>query len=317
MTTPIGGDLEPVVPEQAEIGGDEDREYDNLEDAMAALEDDEQPDEEEPDTEEAEDDAEEVDDPEDEDEESDDGDAIVELPDGEKLTLSEIADLKANGLRAADYTRKTTELSERRKEAEQAKAQYDERLQFVEVTLQNVQTFVEGLIPPEPSIDMARSDPAGFLEAQTVRQTAIAELSKLIRQPESVKAHKGQMTDADTRAYKDAESEKLVKAMPHLRDPVKRHAFDEAIAKTAADFGFSPEEIAATADHRILQLVHYARMGKRSETNRNNAKRRVQTPAKGKPKPSQSAAPTAKNRNAMQRLSKSGSYEDALSVDFD
>lgn len=316
MTTPDGGDLEPVVEEQAQDSGPEDLEYDNLDDALAALGDDDPPDEEEP-AEASEDEADEADEADDEDEESDVEDAIVELPDGEKLSLSEIADLKANGLRAADYTRKTTEIANERKAVEQTKAQYAERLQFAESTLQKIHQFVEGMIPPEPSLDMARADPGAFMEARAIREQAIAELTKLVTIGENVKSHKGGASEADAKAFREAETKKLVETMPHLRDPVKKHAFDEAVAKTAADFGFSPEEIAATADHRILRLVHYARMGKRSETNRNNAKRRVQTPTKGKAKPSQAPAQTVQSRQAMQRLAKSGSYEDALRVDFD
>ena len=319
MTTPEnGGDLEPVVPEQADGPDLEDQTYDNFEDALKALgSDDDLPEEEEPDPEEepeSDDEPEEEDDP--EEEESDAGDAIVELPDGETLTLSEIADLKANGLRAADYTHKTTEVA-REKEAVQAlRSQYEQNLQYVETTQQNIAKFVEGLIPPEPSLELAQTNPAEYTQARALREAAIAELNKLVSIGDDVKGHKATASEADMKAYRDKETAALVKAMPHLKDPVKKHAFDEAVSKTAEEFGFSPEEIGATADHRILQLVHYARMGKRSEQNRNNAKRRVQTPTKGKPKPAAAPAKTAQNRDAMRRLSKSDSLENGLAVDF-
>lgn len=317
MTTPgKGGDLEPNVEEQVEANDIEDQDldgFDNLDDAADALLDDE-PDDEEP-TEETEPD----DEPEaeTEDEESDTGDAIVELPDGETLTLSEIADLKANGLRAADYTHKTTELAREREAAKAIETQYAERLQYAESTLQNISGFVEGLIPPPPPIELAQADPGAYTQQKAIRDAAIAELQKLTEIGEGVKAHRAGVSEADMTAYRERERAALVKAMPHLSDPVKRQAFDKVVADTAQQFGFTADEIAQTADHRILQMVHYARMGKRSEANRNNAKRRVQTPATGKAKPAQMSAQQSQNRNAMQRLSKSGSINDAMEIDFD
>ena len=143
----------------------------------------------------------------------------------------------------------------------------------------------------------------------------MGELQKLFDIQKDVDGHKTETSGKDAEAYRTEQAASLVKAMPHLSDPVKRAAFDREVAATAQEFGFSADEIAATADSRILQMVHYARIGKRSEQNRNNAKRRVQTPMKGKARPS-ATTPKA-NPKAMQRLSKSGSIHDAMEIDFD
>lgn len=319
--TPTGGDLEPVVAEQAETPIVEDHFFDNLDDAVDALDDD-MPENEEPDLEpEAEETPEPEDEPEEteaEEPESDEGDAFVTLPDGSEITLSEIADLQANGLRSADYTQKTTEVAEQRKALEAERQTYSERLQFTETALRNVTKFIEGIIPPEPTIDMAQTDPGAYTQAMALRNGAIAELQQVMKVSDGVNGHKAQVSDADLAAYKNRENGALVKAMPHLADPVKRAAFDKAVSETAADFGFSPDEIAQTADSRILQMVHYAKLGKLSAQNRANAKRRVQTPMRSKPQTAKAVSgQTMKNRQAMQRLSKSGSIEDALEIDFD
>lgn len=325
--TEKGGDLEPVVQEQAESAETQDRDidYDNLDDAINALaDDDEYPSDEEPETEDEAPEDDQDDDPDEEpeaeaeDEESDEGDAFVELPDGDTLTLSEIADLRANGLRSADYTHKTEALAREREEVEEIKSQYTERTQFAETVLQNIAGFVEGLIPAEPDIRLAQTDPGAYTQQKAIREAAIQELNKLTTIGNGIKDHKSKASEADMQAYREREQKALAKAMPHLADPVKKAAFDKAVTETAAEFGFSPDEIESTADHRVLQLVHYARLGKRSEQNRNNAKKRVmQTPQKGKAKPAQQTARQSQNRDAMRRLSKSGSYEDALRIDFD
>lgn len=322
-----GGDLESVVPEQADVADpqDQDIDFDNLDDAINAIaDDDEDTLDEEPETEEDAEDDDQGDDPDDdpeadaEDEESDEDEAFVELPDGETLTLSEIADLRANGLRDADYRRKTAEVARMREEVEQTEARVKERDQYVETALRNIAGFVESMIPAEPDIQLAQTNPAAYTQQKAIREAAIQELNRLTTIGKDVESHKAQASEAEMRAYREREEKALVKAMPHLSDPAKKAAFDKATAEFAAEIGFSPEEIEATADHRVLQLVHYARLGKRAEHNRNNAKRRkVQTPSKGKPKATQSQPDRNRNRERMQRLTKSGAYEDALSIDFD
>lgn len=318
-----GGDLDTVSEEQAPVEVEQDREYDNLDDAAAALKDmEEGPDEEEPtepeepeETEADEDEAEEETDDGDE-EESEAGDAVVTLPDGETMTVSELMELRGNGLRQADYTAKTTELAQQRKALEAERGQYAERLQFAETAMQNLAGYLEGLIPPEPSLQLAQSDPSSYQYQRALRESAIGELQKLVQMKGGIDQHKGQASEADQHRYREAEQAKLVKAMPHLSDPLKRTAFDQAVKETAIEFGFSEQEAAGVADARVLQLVHYARLGKRAEHNRNNAKKRVETPKQGKAKPAQQTASDQRNREAMRRLSKTGSYEDALKVDF-
>lgn len=317
--TPNGADLEPVVAEQVDAPIEEDQYFDSLDDAADALADDmlddEQPveDGEEPEPEaEEEPEGEEAEEP-----ESDPSDAFVEMPDGTELSLSEIADLQANGLRAQDYTHKTTEVAREREAVDAAKQTYSDRIQYAETTLQKLSGFVESLIPPEPSIELAQTNPGAYTQQLAVRNGALSELQKVFAIKDDMQAHKGKVSEADMSAYSTREGASLVKAMPHLADPVKKAAFDKSVAETAAEFGFTPEEIASTKDHKILQLVHYARLGKQASKNRANAKRRVQTPTKGKAKVTKAPVQNAKNMAALKRLSKSGSINDAMDIDFD
>lgn len=305
------GDLEAVDVDNdvdAEIT-DQDLDFDdsdNLDDADTETNDDET---------DADDDAEaEADDTAEDDADEEADDVLVTLDGGEQIPLS---DLKLGYLRQQDYTHKTMQAAEATKAADKAKETFEARAHEAETTLNKVLSFVGNLIPDEPDLALLQTDPNAYNYQLAMRQAVEKELMGLVEIGEEIQAKGQEFSAEDMREQWEKSNAELVKAMPHLSDPARRHAFDEANRKTAAEFGFSPEEIEGTHDHRVLRMVHYARIGMRAEHNRNNAKRRVETPksakAKGKP-----VSPSARqNKNAMQRLSKSGSLEDALAVDFD
>jgi hypothetical protein len=315
------GDLDAIADDNTDAEFGEDQFFGSLDEAVAMLKDDSDV-EEEPEEEASDDDTEEPEDEEaSEDEDGDDDDSeepeseddvTVTLDGGEQIPLSE---LKNGYFRQKDYTAKTTELANDRKAAEALREEYVTRQKSVETTLQNLSNYLQGLVPPEPSLSLAQSNPSQYQYERALRENAIAELGQVIQMQEEAVSEGQGFSAEEINRMKAAEQEKLVKAMPHLADPGRRVAFDAAVKETAQKFGFTEDEIAQTADSRILQLVHFAGIGKRAVENRANAKRRVETPKKGRTKASK--APPARNRQAMQRLSKSGSIDDALAVDFD
>jgi hypothetical protein len=292
---------EVMFDEQVEQGADEDQSLDTLEDALDALVDDDGQDGEP----EAEADVE---------PDADEDDSVLVTLDGEdKVSLKE---LKAGYFRQKDYTLKTTEVAQERKAIEATKAGLTERTSVLETALQNLSGYLERLIPPDPPLQLAQTDPGRFQYQRALRESAIAELTQLVTIRGAVDQQKQSMTAAELREYREAEQSRLVKAMPELADPVKRIAFDQSVKSAAKSFGFSDEEIDATSDSRILQMVHFARIGKRAVENKQNALKRVETPRAAKVK---SATPpvNVENKKAMHALSKSGSIKDAMRIDFD
>jgi hypothetical protein len=294
------GEAEGIVDEQAETGGDEDQFFDSPEAAAEALEDDAEP-EEEPVAEEA-------------DAESEDDDGVeVTLDSGDKVTLKE---LKEGYFRAKDYTHKTTEVANERKAVEATKSQLSEQAKVIDTVAQNLHDYLQSLIPPPPSIELARTNPGEYQYQLAIRENAIAELQQLGTMKGAVDQSRQAMSEAELRDYQAREQAALVKAMPALADPAKRASFDSLIKATAKDFGFSDEEVSQTHDNRILRLVHYARLGMKAEENRKNASRRVETPKVMKAKPAASPV-NVDNKKAMHALAKSGSWRDAIKVDFE
>lgn len=284
----------------------EDQEADTLEEDGEEIEDGVEPDtDEHPED----DDGEEPEDAEDLDDQ-----ARVTLDNGEEVTLAE---LKRGFFREADYTRKNTEVAVEREALKEERKTLETRNRAVETAYQNLQQFVANMIPPKPDLALAKSNPAAFQYQKELRESAIFEVEQLFEQGQGYRDQVSQFSQEDMAKERQKAEAELVKAMPHLKDPAKKAAFDSANVKTAQEFGFSEQEIGSTMDPRILQLVHYARLGKLAEHNRSNAKRRLTEPKKGKAAPAKPPAQNANNRKALARLRKSGSLEDALQIDFD
>ena len=338
------------MPEQADTVATEDRTFGSLEDAMSALSAMEAPQEDEADelditetdqpedasldteTEADEDDsdavqeeAEEEVDP--EAEPGDDPDEDIEplsydptrkitLEDGTEATLEELVN---GNLRQADYTRKTEAVAEERREVQEIRAATDARAEEITRTYDGLVEFLKGILPPEPSLELLGQDQQEYLRQQAIRKSFTDELNTVLSKQAQAQSMMHQENGAELERMRTAEAKKLVEAMPMLADPMKMGQFTDNVKKTAIELGFSEAEIGATVDHRLLRLVHLAGIGKRSLENQENARRRIKaksaTPAAKKPQAA-TPAPNQKNAKAMRRLSKTGSIQDAMQIDF-
>ncbi len=238
----------------------------------------------------------------------------ITLSDGTAVTLDEV---EKGFLREADYTRKTTELAEERKALESVKTDFAEQNIRLQTNLHEFAEFVLSVLPPEPDYALARSNPAAYLQQKTLREQALGELQKVMTVGDDLSAQVSQVSEAEMGRMKEAETAKLVKAMPALKDPnrlAKFHADNTAFAK---EIGFTDAEIGETMDHRVHQLVHYARMGKIAEANRSNAQRRIAAAPAQKgaaPAPARVRTPQAE---AVKAFHRNPTIANAAKLNFD
>lgn len=299
---PTEGD-ESVAVDTAADDFAEDHTYDTLEEAAAALGDD---DEGQPEDEVAEPDADA------EGAEPDPSDVLITLSDGQEVPLSQ---LEKERLLQADYTRKTTEIAQDRERVSAYETTLKERASLIETAQQKLVALVQGLIPPEPPAHLAQQNPAQYVQAQAMRQQAMTELQGWLDAGTETQNAVSALTEAQTEQLRTAENDHLIKARPGLKDPAALAKFDSEVASAAKQFGFPDEMIAATHDHRVRQMAYYAAIGLRAEANRKAAQRRVEAPKPGKPAAA-TAQPTDKSKQAMRRLSQTGSIKDAMKIDF-
>jgi hypothetical protein len=229
---------------------------------------------------------------------------------GEKVPLSEV---KLGYMRQADYSRKTQEVASRRKGLE-------EMIASAEARIDAVAAHLAGVLPPEPDAHLAMTNPAEYVQKMAMHNAAVAKFRDLMAQAGEVKAVAAKLTEEQLSDLKASENAKLNETFPQTRSPEGRKAFFEAGASAAKSVGYSDEEIGQVMDHRLFALAHYAQLGMQAEKAREKAKVKTQNappvaPQKARP---QGAAQTAARRNqeGMKRLARTGSIDDAMSIDW-
>lgn len=237
-------------------------------------------------------------------------DALVTLPNGEKVKF---ADLKKGNMLERDYRHKTQELGNKTRALEAT----TNRINGV---IEVFTKFLADQLPEEPSASLALQDPGEYTRRKVVHDTAMAQVQALIELGSNGKQVTEQLTgEQRMEALRDSNA-KLIERIPDLKDPKKRDAFNQSTWNTAHHFGFTAEELNGTTDYRLLWMGHYAAKGLAAEQ---AAQKVAQKVVNAKPiTPAKNAAPKGnpqflRSKEAMRRLDKTGSIKDALAVDFD
>jgi hypothetical protein len=84
-------------------------------------------------------------------------------PDG-TTGYTTVADLKAGSLRNADYTRKTQEVAEQRKQFETQSSVVKQREQQLEQNSQYIARLIQAIVPAAPDPATMQTDPMGYLQ---------------------------------------------------------------------------------------------------------------------------------------------------------
>lgn len=243
---------------------------------------------------------------EDQDEESPD-DVTVTLDDGTAVPLGE---LKKGYFRQSDYSRKTAEVAETRKQLDAS----TQRIQGV------TQAFVEHLaniLPPEPDQALAFSDPNKHYQQSQVYNNALAQVQKLIEIGSDAKSVADDVSQVEADKTRQQENAKLAEMFPATAKDETRTAFFHAANDAASSLGFSPEELGSVTDHRMIALAHWAKIGMQAQEAKTKAKAKAKKAPPASTRKPGGTENAAQNANAMQKLKKSGSLDDAMLVDFD
>src|SRR5690606_1303775 len=185
---------------------------------------------------------------------------------GEKLALSEI---KAGYMRQADYSRKTQEAANQRKDLDALSARVT---QSVDV----IADFLVNQIPPPPDPQLAMTNPGEFVQKKAMHEAAVAQVNALLSQAGEAKGVANTLTVEQRKELISSEDAKLSEAFPTTRTKEGREKFFTEAATAAKELGYSDEEIKEAMDHRLFGLAHYAAIGMRAEKARDKAKQKVQ-----------------------------------------
>lgn len=235
--------------------------------------------------------------------------------DGKEERVS-LEDLK-RGYSGQKYVQKgMQEAAEQRKQAEAVYAALLNERQQVAQALQQIQSGLPQP-PQEPSREMFESDPIGYMEAKLKFDEDSKAYAGKIQQLQQVAAQQGQAQQAAQRAYLEREMETLKQVVPEFADPEKApQVRDRLVTKGQEVYGYSKEEISSVMDHRAIRVLNDALKYQEMMSGKAKAE------AKAKPKNRRTVKAGAKRtdsksqaqRQTRQKLKKSGSIDDALSL---
>jgi hypothetical protein len=245
---------------------------------------------------------------------------VTVLVDGKpvELTKAQIAEAHKSGLRQADYTKKTQEVSEQRKtaDAEIARAR-EERNQYSQ-GLAKAQAVLESQLQEQSNIDWQKlldSDPVEYLKQQHLAQSRQAQLKQTYEQKQHLDAQAQAEHQQALKAHVESQRSELVAKIPEWKDEAKMKAGATELREYLKTQGLSEQEIYSVTDHRAIVQSYKAMKYDQIIANAKAATKKIATtPQRVERASNGTFSPLDKSSAAVQRFNKSGSVDDAASV---
>jgi hypothetical protein len=232
-----------------------------------------------------------------------------------ELTPEQIAEVYKNGLRQADYSRKTMEVAEQRKAAEaeiakasQERAEYQQKLHAYAIQL-------EGALNEQSQInwqDLIDNDPVEYLKQQHLynqRQAALV-------QAQNEQGRLAQLQEQEQRQryteYLNAQKQELLANLPAWKDESKAAAEKAEMRQFLVSQGFTEQDVAEVVDYRHVLLIRDAMQFRKLLKDAPAAAKKVtQAPVKAE-RTGVSSIGNDKNRDAVKAFKKTGRESDAI-----
>lgn len=223
--------------------------------------------------------------------------------------------------RTQDYTRKTQQHAEDRRQFEATKAQELAALtadrQQLKAELERVQEAVKAFTPSEPDWELRKLQVPAEQLAQEVADWQRNQ--KILKGIESRRAELAAQTDAEESAQRQrdlvAEHQKLQAAIPDFADPDKGAKLRQDIIDYGVSMGIPEDVLADVRDHRYVLLLHKAMQYDKAQQAKpkiaNKIEQTLTTAAPGNRNP---APKPSKLDQAKSRLQRSGRIEDAAAA---
>jgi len=301
-----------LAPEkgQAEVDGTQQVEESQEETETAASEEDESGVEDAPDEETSEEQSEE----EEEQEEQEQPQTFTVKVDGKEVAVT-LDELQKGYSRTQDYTRKTQQIAEVRKQVEQeTQAVRAEREQYAQL-LGALQAQLQS---SEPQVDLERlyqEDPIEWVRQKEIMRERQEKLGAI----QSEQQRLFQVTQYEQQRAMEAQlasqQEALLAALPDWKDPKKAKVEKALLVESAKAAGFSDEDLKSVYDHRLVLLLRKAALFDQMVSKRQGIKPVVNNgPRPAKPGAAGRVSTTTESTRAKQRLAKTGRIDDAASA---
>lgn len=234
--------------------------------------------------------------------------------DGKDVSVT-LEELQKGYSRTQDYTRKTQQIAEVRKQVEaETQAVRAERAQYAQL-LSALQAQLQAT---EPQVDLDRlynEDPIEWVRQKEIlrerQEKAYAIQAEQQRLAQLSQQEQQQAMEQQLIAQKDA----LLAALPEWKDPKKAKAEKALVVETAKSVGFTEDDLKQVYDHRLVLLLRKAGLYDQMMSKRQGIKPVVSNgPRPAKPGAAGRVSTTTESTRAKQRLAKTGRIDDAASA---
>jgi len=244
---------------------------------------------------------------------------------GEEVAVS-LDELLSGYSRQSDYTRKTQEVANDRKEMEALQQQYNSEVQQIQQERQQYMEALTNIIAGQGSEiekfsninweELREQDPIEYVTTREQYREAQERIQSLqYQQAQAAQAQQAQMKNARHEMLK-VERGKLVEALPEWGDPGTQKELANTLQTYAKTQGFTQEELTELIDHRSILVLLKAQ--KYDQLQKSDVKSKK---LKNKPKVIRAGSGTStkgssksKRTAQMKRLKGTGHIDDASAL---
>lgn len=230
----------------------------------------------------------------------------------QKVKKSEIPDLIRRGMFESDYRKKTAEAAEQRRQDDALRQELQQRQQFVASQLEPyLQALHKELIGSQPDPKLIDEDPQEFMRQQAAYNTRAQQFQQTLQYRQALSAQQEQEAQRLQAEATQRENEKLMEAMPELKDEKVRTATFSQVATYLSSAGYTQAELNGLTDHRaLLVAMKAAKYDALVAAKSKQAKPEVPKPVR--PGSGATTQPNTAAQKALERLRRDPNDLDAL-----
>jgi len=248
-------------------------------------------------------------------EESEEPQTFTVKVDGKEVTVT-LDELQQGYSRTQDYTRKTQQIAEVRKQVEQeSQAIRAERAQYAQL-LGALEQQVQQAAAPQIDWDrLYQEDPIEWVRQKELVRENQAKYAAIQSEQQRLAEISNYEQAQSMQAFLAQEQDKLMEVLPEWKDPVKAKAEKALLIEFGQKAGFQPDELKNIFDHRVVSVLRKAALYEQMMSKRGNIKPVTNNgPRPAKPGAAGRVSTTSESTRAKQRLAKSGRVQDAVSA---
>ena len=236
--------------------------------------------------------------------------------DGKEVAVT-LDELQKGYSRTQDYTRKTQQIAEVRKQVEaETQAVRAERGQYAQL-LGALQAQLQA---SEPQVDLDRlynEDPIEWVRQKEVLRERQEKAYAIQAEQQRLIQLSQQEQQQSMQQHLESQKDALLAALPEWKDPKKAKLEKAMLIESAKSAGFSDEDLKSVYDHRLVLLLRKAALFDQMVSKRQGIKPVVNNgPRPAKPGAAGRVSTTSEVTRAQQRLAKTGRVDDAADAIF-